>query len=118
MAHVLVVDDDATIRALVAEALDLEGHSAEGAATGEEALGKVRGRKPDLVLLDLAMPDMDGAEFVQACRADPEYADVPIVLMTAACDVERRSDELKAQGALAKPFTLDQLDRAVADALA
>jgi CheY-like chemotaxis protein len=118
MAHVLVVDDDATIRELVAEALELEGYGAESAATGEGALGRVRALRPDLVLLDVALPTMDSPAFLEACRREPSCADVRIVLMTAAWDVERLAKVLGVSGSLPKPFGLHELSRVVEHALA
>lgn len=108
--HVLVVDDDPTIRALLVQALVDDGHEADAAADGAEALVKVRAREPDMILLDLMMPGMSGADFVRACDADARCRDVPIVILSAAYDLTVQAAELRQLGvrvALAKPFDVD-----------
>lgn len=109
--RVLVVDDEPGIRSTVAEMLSLEGYAVDEAANGEEALAVVKRRRPDLVLLDLRMPVLDGWGFVAALRT--RGVSVPIVVMTAARDTQRWAEQIAARGTLAKPFGYDDLIAAV-----
>jgi CheY-like chemotaxis protein len=106
-ARILVVDDEADIRETVSEMLDLEGYAVETAANGEEALRAVERGHPDVVLLDMRMPVLDGWGFAGAVRA--RGMAVKIVVMTAARDAERWATEIAANGYLAKPFGFDDL---------
>jgi len=105
---ILVVEDEASVRALLGLVLEDEGYRVETAANGCEALTKVRDHRPDAILLDLMMPVLDGAGFLRACRADPEYGGVPVVVMSAG-SVRAPIETLDAQGVLQKPFGFDTL---------
>jgi CheY-like chemotaxis protein len=104
---VLVVDDDPTILATVAETLDLEGYPVMTATNGAEALDLVARSRPSLVLLDMRMPVLDGWGFVRALRA--RGIDLTVVVMTATADARKWASEIGAQGVLPKPFDLDVL---------
>jgi CheY-like chemotaxis protein len=81
---VLVVDDDASVRALYADALQASGHQVAMAVDGADALARLRDDShPCLVLTDLRMPRMDGFELSRAAGSDPQLAAIPIVVMTA-----------------------------------
>src|SRR5205823_3499761 len=84
---ILVVDDDAHIRQFVCEALDFEGYEARAAHDGRAALDVLAGWQPDLILLDLNMPRMDGWSFCAHQRETPEIADIPVALMSAAHNI-------------------------------
>jgi len=87
--HVLVVDDDADIRAALMETLAEAGHTVDGAVDGADGLAQARARRPDVILLDMMMPVMDGNEFLAALRADPVLASVPVMVMKdGRCVVE------------------------------
>jgi CheY-like chemotaxis protein len=109
---ILVVDDDPTILATVADALDLEGYPVVTATNGAEALEKLNGEaRPNLVLLDMRMPVLDGWGFMGAVR---ERGLAPsVIVMTAAADARRWARDIGAHGVLAKPFELDELLAAV-----
>ena len=102
---VLVVDDDADLRALLRTSLERNGLQVVEAANGREALAEVDRRVPGLVLLDLTMPVMDGFTFLRALRARPDGRDVPVVVLTArdvsatekAC-LERQTDRVVVKG--------------------
>ena len=114
--HVLVVDDDDTIRDTVADALELEGYVVGRARAGEEALGQVRAGPPRVIVLDLMMPIMDGWTFVERCRAESLCADIPIVVVSASHNLRSAASRLTAKGVsavIAKPFSLDVLIGAV-----
>jgi CheY-like chemotaxis protein len=106
VGSVLVVDDSPVIRDLIAVNLELEGYDVAVAGDGEEALALVAERRPDVITLDVVMPRLDGFETAARLRADPAYADIPLVLVTAraaATDLAR-GEELGVDGYLTKPF--------------
>ena len=84
---VLVIDDDRGFAQLVVRWLEADGRRVRLAYGGEEGLAVMRRRPPGLVLLDLRMPDLSGAEVLRQMRADPELRDIPVAVLTAA-DVE------------------------------
>jgi PAS domain S-box-containing protein len=94
---VLVVDDDATVRRLVAESLGGDDFSVEEAADGEAALRAVAERAPDAIVLDLLMPGLDGFGVLERLRADPEARDIPVVVLTAKRLSADERDRLSAQ---------------------
>jgi CheY-like chemotaxis protein len=88
MSTVMVVDDMPVVRETVAKLLKHEGFDTVCAANGQEALDAVRRVPPDLVLLDVMMPVMDGMQFLEQLRADPKIRDIPVIVMTAFSDDE------------------------------
>jgi two-component system chemotaxis response regulator CheY len=108
---ILVVDDDEAIRAVIAEALSLEGYPVRTARNGAEALELLAHEDIWLVLLDMRLPVLDGWEFARAL-GDRNTAP-PIVVMTAARDAGGWAAEINAAGVLAKPFELTELFDAV-----
>lgn len=105
--RVLVVDDDRVIQQLLEVNLELEGYEVVAtAADGKEALEKIAELKPDLVILDIMMPKMDGLEVCRRLRADPDLADIPVILLSArAQDMDIREGlEIGASAYLTKPF--------------
>lgn len=107
-ARVLVVDDDKGIREFVRTVLADEGYDVTEATDGQEALDRVAQRRPDVILLDMRMPVMDGWEFARTYRERPG-PHAPIVIVTAALDVAKDAKDIGADGFLAKPFQLDDL---------
>jgi CheY-like chemotaxis protein len=108
---VLVVEDDADIRFTLCESLDESGYAAVGVSDGEEAFQALRdGLDPDLVVLDLMMPRMDGWLFLEKLRASPRHRGLPVLVASAAPD----DHPPRASGWLPKPFHIDEFDRAVA----
>lgn len=110
--RILVIEDDEAIGELVELALGDEGHEVTVAADGEQGLRAAHQRCPDLILLDMLMPVLDGWSFAARYRGSPG-PHAPIVVMTAAADASQRAAEISAHGVLAKPFTLDELHRVV-----
>lgn len=109
MARVLVVDDELDIRQAVAEVLAEEGHQVVAASDGAEALERLRAFHPNLVLLDLMMPVMNGWEFRSAQKCDPDLSGIPVIVVSAL----GRDAAIDAEGFLQKPFDLDELLSAV-----
>lgn len=106
-AHILVVEDDPGIRDAILECLEGEGHRVRVATQGAEGLARFREERPALVIVDLIMPVMGGADLVERLRAEAGGALPPIVLMTAAAPGAQplpRVDEI-----LPKPFAVQDL---------
>jgi CheY-like chemotaxis protein len=110
--RVLVVDDDESIRDLVEMALSAEGHQVMTAPHGAAALEAIAVSPPDVILLDMKMPVMDGWAFARAYREGPG-PHAPIIVVTAAQDAASRADDVAADGHLPKPFDLDDLFRMI-----
>jgi DNA-binding response OmpR family regulator len=106
---VLVVEDERALRATIAAFLEESGYEVAQAEDGQDALASLRTRLPDVVLVDLRLPTMSGTQFIQAMRADPRLAAVPVVILSADPYLADAAEALGARGALAKPFHLDVL---------
>ena len=110
---VLVVDDDKDIVIWLKEALRHSGFEVSGAYNGQEALILVREKQPDLILLDLKMPDMDGFAVIEKLRSEETTANIPIIVITGS-SIDKRRDQIKVLGLetshlITKPFTFDEL---------
>lgn len=116
---ILVVDDEPTIVRLMEFILARQGHEMLAAVNGEEALEKIRAHKPDLVLLDIMMPRIDGYEVARRVRADVETAALPIIMLSAKAQEEdiRKGMEVGVNEYITKPFSPDQLVHVVGDYL-
>lgn len=119
MPKILVVDDEATIRLLIRASLEGAGHCLLEAADGASALQMARSRRPDLILLDIALPRLSGLEVCRRLKADPATAATPILVLTGfAQQAERQAaEEVGAQAFIAKPFSPAALLAQVDDAL-
>jgi CheY-like chemotaxis protein len=103
----MYVDDDADIREIVEMSLGLDGSiRVSSSAGGEPALASMRSERPDLVVLDVMMPGMDGPAILERMRADPELQHIPVIFMTAKANPQEvaRFRDLSAIGVIAKPF--------------
>ncbi|HVR44611.1 MAG TPA: response regulator [Thermoanaerobaculia bacterium] len=111
MSHpkVLVIDDDLPMRILMQNVLREYQFTAILAGSGREALELARRERPAVILLDLNMPGMDGAETIQALRREPELASTPVMILTGDPVSPEQIDALGAQGTIQKPFDLDIL---------
>jgi len=106
--QVLIVEDDADLRDMMAQLLALEGYPAATVANGLEALEYLaQSDRPDVILLDLMMPVMDGWEFRRQQQSNPTVASVPVIVLTAL-DHKRTSD-VSAAAVLKKPLDFDRL---------
>jgi len=119
MARVLVVDDEALLRAIMQDGLEAAGHQVMVADSGRIALEIAKLDRPDCILLDIMMPGMDGYETCAAIKADPDLAPIPIILVSATTDlrVVDRAEQVGAAGVLPKPVPFEQLQHAVSLAL-
>jgi adenylate cyclase len=109
---VLVIDDDATARELIADHLKAEGFSVVTAVGGVEGLKLAKELSPTAITLDVMMPDLDGWSVLAALRQDPELADIPVIMVTIV-DEHRRGIALGAAGYLTKPIDRERLHRLV-----
>jgi two-component system phosphate regulon response regulator PhoB len=111
MARVLIVEDEKDIVDLLRFNLLQAGHEAAIAPTGEEALGQIARTRPDLVLLDLMLPDLPGTEICRRIKGDPRLRQIPVIMVTArAEEVDRLVGfELGADDFVTKPFSVREL---------
>src|SRR3954463_7631125 len=119
-ARALVVEDDADSRRLIAACLHRLGRQVQEAATAAEASALLERNAPDLICLELWLPDFDGFELCERIRSTPRLTDVPILVITA---LSRPSDRLRAHAAgadalLLKPFRMEALGEVVRELLA
>lgn len=107
---VLIVDDDADIREALSDTLEDEGFEVATAENGAAALAYLRrDTRPALVLLDWMMPVMDGAQFQGELSADPQFVDLPVVLLTADANAKDKAMSLGIRGFLKKPVNVEDL---------
>lgn len=119
VATILVVDDEPANRSLLQEVLETDGHAFREAADGVQALREVARARPDAILLDVEMPELDGIQVCRRLKADPETAPIPIILVTAHSTRDERLSAMSA-GAndfLAKPVDLAELRLRLRNAL-
>lgn len=110
-ARILVVDDDRLIRQMVLVVLRLAGFAVAEAVDGPDGLVQAAAIHPNLILLDLMMPGMDGYEVCQRLKADPATDNIPVIFLTASPDLtlNRRAYALGAVACLTKPFRREAL---------
>ncbi|KTF67801.1 MULTISPECIES: EAL domain-containing response regulator [unclassified Sphingomonas] len=108
---ILIVDDNPVNVGVVVDHLEDHGYQVLVALGGNEALERVRFARPDLILLDVMMPDLDGFEVCRRLRADPGHRDTPVIFMTALTDVKDKIVAFEAGGVdyISKPFQVEEL---------
>lgn len=115
--RILLVEDDRDIRDALTDVLQLEGYDVATAANGQEALDSLRAPElslqPALILLDLMMPVKDGAQFRSEQITDPAIANVPVIVMSADHNIEKKSGFMDVAGFLRKPVEIDELIDAI-----
>jgi DNA-binding response OmpR family regulator len=111
MARVLIVEDDRDIAELVSHSLRKAGYETELAVSGDEGLARARAERPELLVLDLMLPGLDGIEVCRALRTDGATASVPIIMLTARAEESDRVRglELGADDYITKPFSPREL---------
>lgn len=108
--RILVVEDEPSVADLIEAVLAGEGYTVAIARDGAQGLMLARDWNPDLILMDIMLPAVDGTTAIRRLKSDPETADVPIVAMSAGRTLRSQSEELAdADAALAKPFDIDAL---------
>ncbi len=109
-SRILIVDDEPAVADLIEAVLVGEGYTVAIARDGAQGLLLARDWRPDLILMDVMLPGVDGGTAIRRLKSDPETAEIPIVAMSAGRTIRRQSDELsEADAALAKPFDIDAL---------
>ena len=111
MKKILIVDDKLEVVELVTATLEGEGYQVISASDGREALEKIGKEKPDLVLLDIIMPKMDGLEVLAKAKKDSQTKDIPIIMLTAKGQKldQEKGEELGATSYIVKPFSPSHL---------
>jgi CheY-like chemotaxis protein len=119
-ATVLVVEDEPDIMLTIRLTLQAEGYRVVGVGTGEEALAAFAETPPDITVLDVGLPGIDGLEVVRRVRADPGLHGARIIMLSAHAsgDVRRLTEALRCSAYLTKPFSTRQLATTVAEVLA
>ncbi len=104
MSHILLIDDDNDMLAMTGRWLEKAGYRVSKASSGEEALKLLLGEKPDLILLDYAMPGMNGPEVLKEIRCSADYGSIPILYRTGMDDTEAANmeGEYRADGIVSK----------------
>jgi PAS domain S-box-containing protein len=110
LATILIIDDDASVRDLMTRYLSREGFHVETAASGDEGLRLARQLRPDAITLDVLLPNINGWQLLSVLKADPELADVPIVVMSIIDD-KNTGFRLGATDYLTKPIDYKRLTR-------
>ena len=114
MSRILLIDDDEDMLAMTGRWLEKGGYEVMKAASGKEALSMMASDKPDLVLLDYAMPEMDGPAVLAAIRSNPDIKDVPVVYRTGMDDSDcEGSGDVKPDGIVSKSEGRPSLMKAV-----
>jgi DNA-binding response OmpR family regulator len=108
---VLLVDDDKQILSSLRVYLELENYQVDTASNGQDAIAKVKQSKPEILVLDVMMPEMDGFEVLENLKADENYVNIPVIMLTAK---SQDMDVLKgfrmgASSYMTKPFNLNEL---------
>jgi CheY-like chemotaxis protein len=108
---ILVVEDDPDIRDTIADILSDEGYTVLSAKHGAEGLDCLRtaSQLPSIIILDLMMPVMDGIGFREEQRKNPDWADIPVLILSADRSSRDKAEAMQARGYLQKPFDIDQL---------
>ena len=113
---ILVVDDSSTTRSLIASHIaELGDYDILEAATGFEALKMLPARKIDLIITDINMPDINGLELISFVKENPNYRDIPTIIISTEDSEEdrKRGMELGAKEYIVKPFTIEEIREAV-----
>ena len=118
MTRVLVAEDEADIRELLVDILADAGYEVIGVDDGRKALDTARSLHPDIVLLDVMMPAMDGFEVLASLKAEAETASVPVIMVTAKAQKQDQAEAMKrgAMGYVTKPWEAGEIEAKVAAA--
>lgn len=117
--RILIVDDEVDLVETVRFSLELEGYDALIAYNGEEALNQARKEDPDLILLDLMLPKLDGYKVCRLLKFDERYKHIPILMLTAKTQEKDKATgiETGANEYITKPFDMDELMKKVKEYL-
>lgn len=102
MKHILLIDDDEDMLAMTGRWLEKDGFTVTRTSTGQEALEVLKENRPDLILLDYAMPEMDGPAVLKAVREDDDIKDIPVYFRTGMDDADEEMQEIRPDGIIPK----------------
>ena len=108
-SRILIVEDQEDVAQLIDVVLKGEGYTVAIARDGAQGLMLARDWKPDLILMDIMLPGVDGGTLIARLRKEQETADLPIIAMSASRTLRDRTPELEADALLSKPFDVDAL---------
>jgi CheY-like chemotaxis protein len=111
--RILVVEDDPVIQSLIVEFLSEEGFDLLAAADGRSGVELARSAKPDLILMDLMLPVLDGMAATRLLKQDPQTRPIPVIAVSAGTNLRLHAEHLPADSVVGKPFDLDTLLAAV-----
>ena len=118
--YILYIEDERPVIDLVREALKLAGYKVVGATSGRQGLALMRERKPDLILLDLMMPDINGWDVYREMKTDEDLSKIPVVVVSAKVPEYGKliiDDLPPVEDYITKPFDVEQLIRSVKNVL-
>jgi CheY-like chemotaxis protein len=120
MPRVLVVDDSLSVRKMVERALEMKGFEVLSASSGAEAMDRIASARPDLIVCDVVMPDVDGYRICEFVRTHPALSETPVLLISGIVNsaVLERAAQVGSSDVLRKPFTADDLARRADELLA
>lgn len=109
--HLVIVDDDADTLRLLTRLLSQQGYGVVGATTGQEALGRIEAQRPDLILLDVLLPDLDGFTICQQLKANPLTQNIPIIFLSSLADSldKVKAFQVGAADYISKPFAVQEV---------
>jgi two-component system, cell cycle response regulator DivK len=114
VARILIVDDDPAILNMLDELLQDESYETLLATDGRQAVNIAQKHKPDLILMDLMLPVLDGTEAIRRLKQDPDTQAIHIIAMSAGANLRMHADQLPADSVIGKPFDLNTLLAGVA----
>ena len=119
MAKILIVEDDVSVRTLLQKTLSASGHEVSVCADGLEGLTELERRRPDLIIVDIMMPRLDGVTFVKAIKSNHQTKPIPVIFLTAKNDPKSMIEGINigAKYYITKPFQLEELITKVGKAL-
>lgn len=109
MKKILIIDDDPIIIRLLTHRIETEGHQALFATDGDKGLEKTKEEKPDVIVLDVLMPNVDGYSFVEELKKDQEIKSIPIIILTGQEGLEEIFKKQGIKEYFVKPFDIDEL---------
>lgn len=115
---ILLIDDDKEIVLTIGDFLSLNGYTIVTATNGKEALHRLESIRPDLIILDINMPSMNGLAFLATIQAKPEWGDLPVYVFTGRANMEQYFKEVRVAGFMAKPCLPDKLLKDIKNILA
>jgi DNA-binding response OmpR family regulator len=106
---ILIIEDSIDTRVLYKKALEMEDYQVSMVGSGQEAIEHLKSERPDLLLLDLSLPEMSGEELLQIIRSNADWATLKVIVVSGWDNLKTRAREIGANGCIRKPFELSKL---------